>query len=53
MEKKEHWENIYQTKNIDGVSWYQETPHESIELIKKFSTTDSDMIIDIGCGKSF
>ena len=53
MDKKKHWENIYQTKNIDGVSWYQETPYESIELIKKFSTTDSDMIIDIGCGKSF
>ena len=53
MERKKHWENIYQTKNIDGVSWYQETPYESIELIKKFSTTDSDMIIDIGCGKSF
>ena len=53
MEKKKHWENIYQTKTIDGVSWYQETPYESIELIKKFSTTDSDMIIDIGCGKSF
>ena len=53
MEKKKHWENIYQTKNIDGVSWYQETPYESIELIKKFSTTDYDMIIDIGCGKSF
>ena len=53
MEKKKHWENIYKTKNIDGVSWYQETPYESIELIKKFSTTDYDMIIDIGCGKSF
>ena len=53
MEKKKHWENIYQTKNIDGVSWYQETPYESIELIKKFSTTDYYMIIDIGCGKSF
>ena len=53
MEKRKHWENIYQTKNINGVSWYQETPYESIELIKKFSTTDSDMIIDIGCGKSF
>ena len=46
MEKKKHWENIYQTKKIDGVSWYQETPYESIELIKKYSTTDSDMIID-------
>ncbi len=53
MEKKKHWENIYQTKKIDGVSWYQETPYESIELIKKFSTSNSDTIIDIGCGKGF
>tara|TARA_S200000501_G_scaffold29607_1_gene25036 strand:- start:1157 stop:1771 length:615 start_codon:yes stop_codon:yes gene_type:complete len=53
MEKKKHWENIYQTKKIDGVSWYQETPYESIELIKKFSTSNSDTIIEIGCGKGF
>jgi len=53
MEKKKHWEYIYQTKKIDGVSWYQETPYESIELIKKFSSNNSDMIIDIGCGKGF
>ena len=53
MEKKKHWEYIYQTKKIDGVSWYQEAPNESIELIKKFSTSNSDTIIDIGCGKGF
>ena len=53
MENKLHWEKIYQTKKIDGVSWYQETPSESVELIKKFSTTNSDIIIDIGCGKGF
>ena len=53
MEKKKHWENIYQTKKIDGVSWYQKTPYESIELINKFSTSNSDTIIDIGCGKGF
>jgi len=52
-EFKTHWENIYKTKKIDGVSWYQETPYESIELIKKCSITNSDKIIDIGCGKGF
>ena len=52
-EIKSHWEHIYKTKKIDGVSWYQETPYESIELIQKFSTTNSDTIIDIGCGKGF
>ena len=53
MEKKKHWESIYQTKKIDGVSWYQKSPTESINLIQKFSTKNSDMIIDIGCGKGF
>ena len=53
MEKKLHWEKIYQTKKNDGVSWFQETPTESIELIKKYSSDSSDKIIDVGCGKGF
>lgn len=53
MGKKLHWEKIYQTKKNDGVSWFQEIPTESIELIKKYSSDDSDKIIDVGCGKGF
>jgi len=53
MEKKLHWEKIYQTKKNDGVSWFQETPTESIELIKKYSSNSSEKIIDVGCGKGF
>ena len=53
MKKKLHWEKIYQTKKNDGVSWFQETPTESIELIKKYSSDNSDKIIDVGCGKGF
>ena len=53
MDNKKHWENIYQKKEIDGVSWYQKIPLESLQLIKKYSISNSDKIIDIGCGKSF
>ena len=53
MDNKKHWENIYQKKEIDGVSWYQKIPSESVQLIKKYSLSNSDKIIDIGCGKSF
>ena len=53
MDNKKHWENIYQKKEIDGVSWYQKVPTESLQLIKKYSISNSDKIIDIGCGKSF
>ena len=53
MNNKEHWENIYLKKEIDGVSWYQKIPSESIQLIEKYSISNSDKIIDIGYGKSF
>ena len=53
MENKKHWEKIYETKTIDGVSWYEKTPHQSIKLIQKYSDKNSDKIIDVGCGKSF
>ena len=53
MQNKSHWENIYKTKKIDGVSWFQQTPTESLELIEKYSSNNSSKIIDIGCGKSF
>ena len=53
MDNKQHWEKIYQKKEIDEVSWYQKIPLESLQLIKKYSISNSDKIIDIGCGKSF
>ena len=36
----------------DGVSWFQEHPKTSIDLIEKYSTDKSISIIDIGSGRS-
>ena len=49
---KSHWENIYSLKKEDGVSWFQEHPKTSIDLIEKYSTDKSISIIDIGSGRS-
>ena len=49
---KSHWEKIYSSKSEDGVSWYQEYPKTSIDLIEKYSTDKSSSIIDIGSGRS-
>ena len=49
---KSHWENIYSSKNEDGVSWFQEYPKTSIDLIEKYSINKSISIIDIGSGRS-
>ena len=49
----EHWENIYNTKQLNEVSWYQTKPITSLENIKKFAQSKSNKIIDVGGGDSF
>lgn len=53
FDRKKHWENIYQTKKPDEVSWYQPSPETSLEFIKQFNVPKSAKIIDIGGGDSF
>lgn len=51
--RKEHWENIYNTKELKDVSWYQPTPTLSLDFIKSFNLPTTAKIIDIGGGDSF
>lgn len=53
FDPKKHWENIYQTKALTEVSWFQSTPETSLEYIKKFSLPLNAKIIDVGGGDSF
>ncbi|MCH1547259.1 MAG: class I SAM-dependent methyltransferase, partial [Flavobacteriaceae bacterium] len=50
---KTHWENIYETKKINEVSWFQEVPKISLDLIASIEMDRKDKIIDIGSGKSY
>src|SRR3989344_1359343 len=49
---KEHWENIYQTKKSNEVSWHQEKPKTSLNLISETNLDKNAKIIDIGAGDS-
>ncbi len=51
-ERKKHWENIYKTKDLINVSWYQPTPTTSLEFLKQFNLPSDAKIIDIGGGDS-
>ena len=53
LDRKKHWENIYQTKSLDEVSWYQPTPSTSLDFLKQFNISKSAKIMDIGGGDSF
>jgi SAM-dependent methyltransferase len=52
MNKKAHWENVYQHKSPDEVSWYQPTPTLSIELMTSCSSSKEVEFIDVGGGAS-
>ena len=52
MSNKTHWENIYDTKLPNEVSWTQEKPETSLQLIANCKLPKTAKIIDIGGGDS-
>jgi SAM-dependent methyltransferase len=52
METKRHWENIYTSKGVKRVSWYQEHALTSMDLIRRTGSSKSANIIDVGGGAS-
>lgn len=52
MQAQEHWQNVYQNKKPDEVSWYEEFPTMSLDLIKATNIEKDKPIIDIGGGAS-
>ena len=53
MNLKQHWENVFTSKQVNEVSWYQQTPQESIDFIQQLGLPKTASIIDIGGGDSF
>lgn len=51
MNKREHWQQVYQTKSETDVSWFQSSANLSLTLIEQ-SCQKSTPIIDIGGGAS-
>ena len=50
--RKSHWETVYTTKAENEVSWFQEDPAPSLELIDLARPTPESAIVDIGGGAS-
>lgn len=52
MQTKEHWNHVYETKASTDVSWFQEHPRQSLELIEQSGVGKDASIIDVGGGAS-
>jgi len=51
-ERQAHWEGVYSTKTEKEVSWFQETPAPSLELLALIGATARSAVIDVGGGAS-
>jgi 2-polyprenyl-3-methyl-5-hydroxy-6-metoxy-1,4-benzoquinol methylase len=49
---KEHWESVWTRKKSNQVSWYQQYPKTSIDLILSTNLSKDARIIDVGGGDS-
>ena len=52
MNRQEHWNQVYQTRSADDVSWYQRRPDLSLALIAASGVSKDAGIIDVGGGAS-
>lgn len=52
MTGKAHWENVYQTKAVDEVSWYRPHLEVSLRLIEHAAPDTGSAVIDVGGGEA-
>lgn len=52
MDRHTHWERIYQTKGERDVSWFQESPAISLQLIRSAGLRLDMCVLDVGGGDS-
>ena len=53
LDRKQHWENVFATKNLNEVSWYEPKPIISLQFLQEYNIAKTAAIIDIGGGDTF
>jgi SAM-dependent methyltransferase len=52
VSRQAHWEKVYSRKTETELSWFQETPAPSLDLIAATGATTGASIVDVGGGSS-
>lgn len=52
MTEAEHWEKVHSSKQVDGVSWWQEEASLWLDLLDGLAITHDDGFADLGSGSS-
>jgi ubiquinone/menaquinone biosynthesis C-methylase UbiE len=49
---KQHWDNVYASRPVEQLGWYEGVPSPSLELLARCALGSEDPILDIGAGAS-
>jgi 2-polyprenyl-3-methyl-5-hydroxy-6-metoxy-1,4-benzoquinol methylase len=47
-----HWDDAYEQRGVQGVSWFQDRPTVALELIEALCVAPTSSVIDVGGGAS-
>lgn len=50
--RAEHWDRTYTGCSADDLSWYEDEPRTSLELINTLGVDPGDAVVDVGGGQS-
>lgn len=51
-EPETHWNDVYERKSEDELSWHQDAPEASLQMIARAGTARDAAVIDVGGGTS-
>ncbi len=51
-DRKTHWDNVFRSKSPEEVSWTQEVPETSLQIIHQLKLPKTAQLIDVGGGDS-
>lgn len=52
VDPRAHWDEAYESRGVEGVSWFQTEPAMSLELIRLLGIDPSGPVVDVGGGAS-
>lgn len=52
VERRQHWQDVYQRKQEAELSWHEDTPALSLELLREAGLDPAMAVVDIGGGTS-
>ena len=50
--RKDHWDNVYASKELNKLGWYEKVAEPSLRLISILPINKDDPIVDVGSGAS-